>query len=321
MRHRTAGKITDNLWYLGREESGVYLLEGKDGSIMINGGLAHILPDVLKQMKEFGIDPAKIAKILILHSHFDHIGVIPHFKRNWPAIEVYGSAETWRILQMQKAIDIANQFSKIVADKMGLGAALQGVDFAWRDDITGKTVAEGDRIDLGGTTLNVLYTPGHTNCSITAYEPDRKALFASDGGGIPYRDGSFASANTNFTQYMESLEKMKPLVVDYLCADHYGYVTGEDARGFIDLTLPRREETPRHDGGHPQGEGKRRRGRKGHERPVLPGVPGLLHLGGHPRGGLQADDEVPREEPAVLKRKPGKEEVSLLLPSWMRLHA
>ena len=102
-------------------------------------------------MKEFGIDPAKITKILILHSHFDHIGVIPHFKRNWPAIEVYGSSETWRILQMQKAIDIANQFSKIVADKMGLGAALQGVDFAWRDDITGKTVAEGDRIDLGGT--------------------------------------------------------------------------------------------------------------------------------------------------------------------------
>ena len=237
MRHRTAGKITDNLWYLGREESGVYLLEGKNGSIMINGGLAHILPDVLKQMKEFAIDPAKIAKILILHSHFDHIGVIPHFKRNWPAIEVCGSAETWRILQMQKAIDIANQFSKIVADKMGLGAALQGVDFAWRDDITGKTVGEGDRIDLGGTTLNVLYTPGHTNCSITAYEPDRKALFASDGGGIPYRDGSFASANTNFTQYMESLEKMKPLAVDYLCADHYGYVTGEDARGFIDLTI------------------------------------------------------------------------------------
>ena len=150
MRHRTAGKITDNLWYLGREESGVYLLEGKDGSIMINGGLAHILPDVRKQMKEFGIDPAKIAKILILHSHFDHIGVIPWFKRSWPAIEIYGSAETWRILQLQKAIDIANQFSKIVADKMGLGAALQGVDFAWRDDITGKTVAEGDRIDLGG---------------------------------------------------------------------------------------------------------------------------------------------------------------------------
>jgi len=237
MRHRTAGKVAENLWYLGREESGVYWLEGRDGAILINGGLAHILPDVRRQMRGFGLDPAKLTKILILHSHFDHIGVIPWFTRNNPGIEVYGSAETWRILQMQKAIDIANQFSRTVADKMGLGAALQDVDFAWRDDITGTTVGDGDRIDLGGTTLNILFTPGHTHCSITAYEPVRKALFASDAGGIPYRDGSFASANTNFTQYLESLEKMKPLAVDYLCADHYGYVTGEDARGFIDLTL------------------------------------------------------------------------------------
>lgn len=237
MRHRTAGKVAENLWYLGREESGVYWLEGRDGSILINGGLAHILPDVRRQMQDFGLDPAKLTKILILHSHFDHIGVIPWFKRNWPAIEVCGSAETWRILQMQKAIDIANQFSRVVAEKMGLGAALQDVDFAWRDDIAGTTVAEGDRIDLGGVSLNILFTPGHTNCSITAYEPERKALFASDGGGIPYREGSFASANTNFTQYLESLEKMKPLAVEFLCADHYGYVTGEDARGFIDLTL------------------------------------------------------------------------------------
>jgi glyoxylase-like metal-dependent hydrolase (beta-lactamase superfamily II) len=237
MRHRAAGKIADNLWYLGREEAGVYILEGKVGSIMINGGLAHILPDVLSQMKEFAIDPAKLKKILILHSHFDHIGVIPYFKRNWPAIEVYGSEETWRILKIQKAIDIANQFSKVVADKMGLGAALAGFDYAWRDDITGQTVGEGSRIDLGGTALDILYTPGHTHCSITAYEPRLKALFPSDGGGIPYRDMSFASANTNFTQYLESLEKMKPLAVETLCADHYGYVTGEDARGFIDLTI------------------------------------------------------------------------------------
>jgi glyoxylase-like metal-dependent hydrolase (beta-lactamase superfamily II) len=237
MRHRTAGKIADNLWYLGREEAGVYLLEGSEGSIMINGGLAHILPDVLRQMKDFGINPAKLQKILILHSHFDHIGVIPHFKRAWPAIEVFGSEGTWKILQMQKAIDIANQFSKIVAGKLGLGSALEGFDYAWRNDIAGKTVGDGDRIDMGGTALNILYTPGHTNCSITAYEPRLKALFASDGGGIPYRDMSFASANTNFTQYLESLEKMKPLAVDYLCADHYGYVTGEDARGFIELTI------------------------------------------------------------------------------------
>ena len=55
MRFRKAGKITDHLWYLGREESGTYYLEGQDGAILINGGLSYILPDVLAQMKKQGI--------------------------------------------------------------------------------------------------------------------------------------------------------------------------------------------------------------------------------------------------------------------------
>jgi hypothetical protein len=43
--------------------------------------------------------------------------------------------------------------------------------------------------------------------------------------------------NTNTIQYLESLEKIKPLPVSYYCADHYGYITGDEAGGFIDLTL------------------------------------------------------------------------------------
>ena len=79
MRFRQAGKITDHLWYLGLEEAGVYALEGGDGFILINGGLSYILPNVLEQMKTFGIDAKKIKKFLILHSHFDHVGIVPFF--------------------------------------------------------------------------------------------------------------------------------------------------------------------------------------------------------------------------------------------------
>ncbi|MCX7635267.1 MAG: MBL fold metallo-hydrolase [Syntrophales bacterium] len=237
MRVRTAGKITDNLWYLGREEAGVYLLEGKNESIVINGGISFILPEVLAQMDNFGIDKERITKILILHSHFDHVGIAPYFKRTFPALELLASAEAWKIFQMPKAVDIMNTFSMIVARQFGAEESLNAYDHAWRDDLTGRAVGEGDRIDIGGYTLEIMATPGHTNCSITAYEPRLQALFASDGGGIPYADTSFPSANTNFTQYAESLERLLPLPVAYLCADHYGYVTGEEAAGFLALTL------------------------------------------------------------------------------------
>jgi glyoxylase-like metal-dependent hydrolase (beta-lactamase superfamily II) len=237
MRFRKAGKIADNLWYLGRGESGTYYLEGKNGAIMINGGLSYILPDVLRQMKEFGLDPAKVTKFLMLHSHFDHAGIVPYFKRTYPKIEVLASTAAWNIFAMPKAITIMNSFSQLSAGQTGTAEALKAYDVEWRDDITGTIVGEGSKIDLGGVTLNILETPGHTNCSVTAYEPDLKALFPSDAAGIPYRDLLFPSMNTNAVQFLESLEKMKPLSVSIFCADHYGYITGDEAATVIDKSI------------------------------------------------------------------------------------
>ena len=63
MRIRHPGKVCDRLWYLGREESGVYLLEGRDGFLMLNGGMSYIVPDLLPQFEEFGIDEGRITKL------------------------------------------------------------------------------------------------------------------------------------------------------------------------------------------------------------------------------------------------------------------
>lgn len=237
MRFRKAGKITDNLWYLGREESGIYVLEGKDGSIMINGGLSYILPDVLDQMKSFGIDARKIRKLLILHAHFDHAGIVPYFKRTYPEIEIIASGPAWRVFAMPKAIETMNSYSGLCAKEAHAEDALKAYDLHWRDDISGTTVGEGDKIDLGDTILTILETPGHSNCSITAYEPSLKAIFASDAVGIPFENTVFPSMNTNVIQYLESLEKLKALPVSFYCADHYGYVTGEEADALIGLTM------------------------------------------------------------------------------------
>ena len=237
MRIRKAGMITHNLWYLGREESGVYYLEGQDGAIMINGGLSYILPEVLAQMQDLGLKPARINKFLILHSHFDHVGIVPYFKRTHPDIEVMASAAAWRIIAMPKAVEVMNRFSQLSAEQMNASQALSSYDLEWREDISGTVVAEGDKIDVGGVALNITATPGHSNCSISAYEPTIKALFASDAVGIPFQNALFPSMNTNIHQFLESLEKLSPIQVSHVCADHYGYITGDEAGAFIAQTI------------------------------------------------------------------------------------
>ncbi len=236
MRIRNPGKIRDHLWYLGCEESGVYLLEGQEESMVVSGGMSYILPDVLQQIKDFGIKEDRIRKLLILHAHFDHVGIVPFLKRRDPELQIYGSSRAWEILSMSKAIHTINAFSDEVAVRMDRVEDCSGLDLEWREDVDGASVSEGDQIEIDDIKVHIFETPGHSSCSISAYVPQMKALFASDGGGIPYQDTIVTPGNSNFTLFQQSLEKLKDLDVAYLCADHYGYIVGEEAGDFIQQT-------------------------------------------------------------------------------------
>jgi 2-aminobenzoylacetyl-CoA thioesterase len=243
MRGRNAGRICDRLWYLGREESGIYLIEGQTASLIISGGMSYLAPVVLSQIHAFGIDQSRIAKLLVLHAHFDHVGLVPFFWRRCPHLEVYASARGWQVLKMSKGIETINAFSRLVAERMGFLGCLAKEDLEWRNDVTGLVISEGGTMDLGGLTVRILETPGHSSCSISAYVPELKALFPSDGGGIPYGETILPAGNSNYTLYQRSLEKLQPFDVQILCADHYGYVTGREAETYIGCSIQAAKET------------------------------------------------------------------------------
>ena len=237
MRVRTPGKITDRLWFLGREESCVYLLDGGSESMLISGGMTYLVPEILEQFESFGVDEKKIKKHLILHSHFDHVGIVPFMKRRLPDITIYASARGWDILGKPKAVSTINAFSRDVAQRMDLESVYESHDVDWRDDINGESVAEGDTLQVGDLEVRIMETPGHSSCSISAHAPAIKTLFASDGGGIPYKDTILIAGNSNYTAYQKSIEKLSALDLDYVCADHYGYITGDEARSFMKTAI------------------------------------------------------------------------------------
>ena len=112
-----------------------------------------------------------------------------------------------------------------------------GYDLDWDHDIGGKAVCEGDRLDLGDLEVEIYETPGHSSCSVSAYVPSLKILFPSDGGGVPFKNTTITSGNSNFTQYQQSLEKLKSLDAEVVCGDHYGCVVQEEAEHFIENTI------------------------------------------------------------------------------------
>ena len=245
MNCQNPGKVCDGLWYLGRPESGVYLLEGRAGSVIISGGMSYLVPALLHQFDEFGLREDRIQGIIILHAHFDHIGIVPFFRRRNPGLKIYASARAWQILSESKNIDTINQFSGRIIDRMKIHVPYSADELDWPVGLSGEIIPEGDAINLGNREIQVFETPGHSSCSISAYVPQIRALFPSDGGGIPYKGTIIASANSNFTLYLESLKKLEMLQVDYLCADHFGYIYGNEARSYISssIDLARKERT------------------------------------------------------------------------------
>jgi len=217
MRIRKPGKINDHLWLLGREESCIYLLKGQRESMIISGGMSYLVPDILDQLEAWGIELTQIQKLLILHAHFDHVGVVPFLKNRHPGLEIFASTRAWEILSMPKAITTINEFSRDVAKRKGMADVYDSYDLDWQEEIEGKAVSEGDRFDLGDLDVRIYETPGHSSCSISAYVPRLKAIFPSDGGGVPYKETIFTPGNSNFTKYQRSLEKIKDLDVAYVC--------------------------------------------------------------------------------------------------------
>lgn len=227
------GNVTDKIVLLGRKESCVYLLKGKNEYAILGGGMVSIVPDVLKQIEGFDIDENKIRRMIILHSHFDHCGIIPFFKKRWPWATVTASARAAELLSSPKIIQSISFLNEMLLARYGLESAARSLGLDFNGIAVEDVVAGGDVLRCDELSLEIIDVPGHSSCSVAVYVKEQKALFASDAGGIPSGDWIFTAANSNFDQYQESLGKMADYDVDVYLAEHFGALTGSDGRDFL----------------------------------------------------------------------------------------
>ena len=237
------GFVTDRILLLGRKESCVYLLKGRREYALLGGGAAFIVPEVNHQLKKFNIEEKKINRIVILHSHFDHCGIVPFFKKRWPWAKISASPRAKELLTRPEVVKNISSLNQLLLGEYGLEklAGKMGIEFdrIHVDDV----VKEGDVLVCDDLSMEVIDVPGHSSCSIAVYVPQEKAMFASDAGGIPFGDQIFTAANSNFDNYLESLQKMAGYDIRIYLAEHYGARTGDDGRHFLKKSMAAAKET------------------------------------------------------------------------------
>lgn len=227
------GKITERIFLLGRLETCVQVIDGGSEAALIGGSMAYAAPEVIEQVERFGLDERKITRLVILHAHFDHCGLIPFLKRRWPWARVTASARARELLASPKVSGAIAAMNAGAAARFGrakqvaeLGAAFDGIEV---EDV----LDDGDTLTCGEVELGAIAVPGHSSCSIALYEPCEKALFGSDAVGIAFGDFFLSAGNSDFDLYQQSLGKMAALEVEVLLKEHYGAHVGDEARGYL----------------------------------------------------------------------------------------
>lgn len=151
------------------------------------------------------------AAILLTHSHFDHILGIPGLREAWPQLPVY--CHPADVDENHKTVTL-------------FGSTFPAVSAF--GNIT--PYVEGDKVEIGSITVEVISTPGHTPGSVTLKTGDilftGDTLFRSSVGRTDLEGG-------NFGTLMQSLKKLGKLEGNFrVLPGHEGLSTLDDERTF-----------------------------------------------------------------------------------------
>lgn len=150
------------------ERSFFYLLQGDDADILVDGGWGFASLETVRP------DPGKPLLAVATHSHYDHIGLLhlssERFGHSAEA-PVYADPTPWMTQALPHLDGLPSLADGQVIDH---GSILQHACPLTR------IVDDGDRIEAGGISLDVLHTPGHSPGSICLIDRKHGLLFSGD---------------------------------------------------------------------------------------------------------------------------------------------
>jgi 2-aminobenzoylacetyl-CoA thioesterase len=225
-----AQKKSEHFYVLGTPFFPVYLSLG-DNAMLIEGGTGGATSLVKEQLAEIGVAPDRVKYMALTHSHYDHIGLVPHLKDFWRNATVLAGPETQEAFRNEKAMSQFPAMDIFVAEKlMSMGEtnslAPDNIECTFSVD---KIINEGVKIDLGaGVVWTVLKTQGHSPCQLSFYEEKEGTLAIGDSAGLyfPKADAFWPEYFLSLEMYVESIRRLMSLNGNRTALSHFGVADG-----------------------------------------------------------------------------------------------
>jgi glyoxylase-like metal-dependent hydrolase (beta-lactamase superfamily II) len=224
----TEGKFNDNTYLIDAElyklkgSLSIYVIENDSMRIMIDAPSELGVRKFINKLKEYELYP--IHKIILTHSHFDHIQGVEKLKKLMPESEI-------EILASEKAIDnLKNpeRMNKIFGYKVPV-----------IENVT--PLEEGDIIDVNGLQLEIFNFFGHTQDSIAILDRKNKNLFVGDAIIDRFDQNThipeFAPPDFKESELLKTFEKLRNLKnrVNSISMPHFGVWSGKELDEILDM--------------------------------------------------------------------------------------
>lgn len=204
-----------------------YLVEDGDERALIEVGPGSTLDALLDGLREAGVAPEEISKILVTHIHLDHAGAAGSFIRRFPQAQLYVHENgAPHMVSPEKLLASA---TRIYGDMMG---PLWGEFLPVPEDNV-QVVTDAETITIGSRTLTEYFTPGHASHHVIYHDPDRGHIFTGDVAAVRLQGYSYVRPPTpppdlDLEAWGESIDRIRTLRPSSLNLTHFGPFTDVD---------------------------------------------------------------------------------------------
>ena len=195
-----AHRVIDNIYFVGTEALGTFLITTAAGHILINSDFEATVPVIRASVEELGFDFDDIRIVLGSHAHGDHMQADALVK------EMTGA----QIMVMEEDLE-----------------QLRAMRPGGKEHPVDRILADGDRVELGDTALVAHHTPGHTKgCTSWGLEVAEGGqnydalIVCSFGVNANYRLVDNADYPQQADDYRATFAKARALPVDVFLGSH-----------------------------------------------------------------------------------------------------
>lgn len=217
--------------YLYPGHAAAHIIVDAGRAAFVDVGTNFSVPYLLAALTELGVPREAVDYLLLTHVHLDHAGGAGLLLRELPNAQAVlhprgapHMIDPAKIIAGAQAVYGEARFRRLYGQLLPIPAARV------------RVAADGERVQLGGRTLELIHTPGHAQHHYVVVDAAHASIFTGDTFGISYRsldtaNGAFITPSTVPTQFdpeqhIASIDRMLRFHPQSMYLMHFSRVTG-----------------------------------------------------------------------------------------------